>query len=365
MKRSNLVRIDNAFLPIYWLTKQLKSIAPRRNSDHNQVVILKFFGVGSMTRIATVLRDSNFEKRAIFLTLKRNKAIVDLLGLNAIYINDKNPFVLAFSAMQRVFTVWNLRKTQVVDMERSSNIAGMYGLILSIRKKHAQFELEGANVNTRNRRTIALRGKAATVAIAELLELDQIAAAHVPVVEKPIKKIVININAGEYLPERKFPKEKWLELIKELAGCFPKATFYFSGLENEREDVLTFCERLSPFLEESRCVVLAGQQNLKSFVEFLQTSDLFLTNDSGPLHLAYHFNIRTVALWGPTSSYLVGYSDSSRMLNLTHQLGCSPCFVSPKSDVAKSCGGELSCFQEMELTWMVSKIKAFVASENQ
>lgn len=357
--------MDNAFLPLYWLVKQLKSIAPRRSLDHNQVVILKFFGVGSMTRIASVLRDSNFEKQAIFLTLKRNKSIVDLLDLQAIYINDKNPFVLAFSAMHRVFTVWNLRKTQVVDMERSSNIAGMYSLILSIRKKHGQFELEGVNIDKRNRRIVSLDGKAATLGIAELLGLDQYEPHHLPIQKKPIEKIVININAGGYLPERKFPKEKWADFVKELAECYSEATFYFSGLESERQGVEAFCEQISPFLGEARCVVLAGRQNLESFVEFLQGSDVFLTNDSGPLHLAHYFNVRTVVLWGPTSSYLVGYPDSSRMLNLTHQLGCSPCFVSPKSQVAKSCEGELSCFREMDVQWMISKVKAFIANEIQ
>ncbi len=365
MKRSNLVRMDNAFLPFYWLTKQLKSIAPRRNQTSDQVVILKLFGVGSITRIAHVLQNSKVEKKAVFLTLKRNKGVVDLLGLEAIYINDKNPFVLLFSAMQRVVTIWQLRKAEIVDMERSSNMAGMYSLILSIRKKHAQFKVEGENVEKKNRRIISLEKKAATSGIAEMLHAEPLVWEDAPVQSKSRKRIVVNINAGGYLPERKFPMEKWSQLIKGVAELFPEGVFYFSGLESERKGVEAFCKRIAAFLPSSRCTVLAGEQSLPSFVDFLKASDLFLTNDSGPLHLARYFGVRTVAVWGPTSSYLVGYPNSARMLNLSHELACSPCFISPKSEVAKACNGKLSCFHEMDVEKSLLKINEFVNNGNQ
>jgi len=363
MKRSNLVRMDNAFLPFYWLLKQFKSIAPRKNQADDQVIILKFFGVGSMTRIASVVRDTHFDKRVIFLTLKRNKAVIDLLNLNAIYINDKNPFALFLSAFKRVFTVWKLRKTEVIDMERSSNIAGMYSLILSIRKKHAQFKLEGDNVETENRRVVSLDQKAATVGIAEILGVELPAYQEDASYSSSIRRIVINMNAGGYLPERKFSQTKWSELLKGLVNKYPEAMFYFSGLESEKEEVLDFCSKASAFLPDSRYEVIAGEQSLRSFVDFLKETDLFLTNDSGPLHLAYYFGVRTVAIWGATSSFLVGYPDSSRMLNITHELPCSPCFISPKSRVAEACNGKLSCFQEMDVELMRAKIDGFVANE--
>lgn len=363
MKRSNLVRMDNAFLPFYWLLKQLKSIAPRKNQTNDQVVILKFFGVGSMTRIASVIRDSRFDKRVIFLTLKRNKAVIDLLNLNAIYINDKNPLVLFLSAFKRVFTVWKLQKAEIIDMERSSNIAGAYSLMLSIRKKHAQFKLEGDNVEAKNRRVISLDQKASTVGIAEILNVKPSVSQVEKSYSSSIRRIVINMNAGGYLPERKFPQAKWLELLKGLVNKYPEAMFYFSGLESEKEDVLDFCSRASAFLPDSRYEVVAGKQSLGSFVDFLKGTDLFLTNDSGPLHLAHYFGVRTVAIWGPTSSFLVGYPDSSRMLNMVNKLPCAPCFVSPKSNVAEACKGKLSCFQEMNIEMMLSKIDDFVANE--
>jgi len=362
MKRSSMVLLDNLFLPAFWCAKQLKSLFPKKGSDENHTVILKLFGVGSITRITSVLKDEHPDHSYIFLTLKRNRGVIELLEQQAIYINDRNAFTLILSLFMRVFSVWKMKSTKVVDMERSSNIAGYYSILLSIGKSYSRFHLKEENLQKRRVNNVSLHNKPAIQAIAEILELDTQRKEENETQFTEIKNIVVNINAGGYLPERKYPKEKWVELLKELNAQFPEATYCFSGVKNEEEEVLSLSEELSSFIPASRRIVQAGKQNLKEFIESLKQCDLFLTNDSGPLHLAHFYGVKTVALWGPTSSYLVGYPSSNKMLNLSNETPCSPCFVGPKSDVAKSCNGELTCFREMETGKMIHQIQSFVSS---
>ena len=232
--------------------------------------------------------------------------------------------------------------------------------------KHFKFSMAKSAIRFVGYLCMALSGIQFIVIAGWLLIIAEILGIHLHQ-HKPneqtsseIKNIVVNINAGDYLPERKFPKSKWVELMKGLNDQFPEAVYSFSGLKNEADEVISFSETLSDVIPESRRNVLAGTQDLKAFIETLKQCDLFLTNDSGPLHLAHFYGVKTVCVWGPTSSYLVGYPNSSSMLNLSQQKACSPCFISPKSDVAKACNRQLSCFQEMETSDMLDQIVAFV-----
>ena len=358
MKRSKLVLIDNLFLPLFWITAQLSALLPVTKNDAKKTLIIKFFGIGSITRIASALKTSATPNQFIMLTLKRNQPVIELLNIDAIYIDDKSAFRLVLSSFRQIFAIWKFKLNRVVDMERSSNLAGIFGLTAAVRKKYARFHLGANNYNYRNQRHISLANKSAFDAIHEILNIPfQPSSSYTN--DNEIKSIIININAGDYLPERKFPVEKWLDLVLNLNHTFPNSTFHLSGLKNERDYVGGFYDKLTQKIDPNRIVDQSGQLSLNAFVALLKKSDLFFTNDSGPLHLAYYFKVKTVAIWGPTSDHLVGYRNSSSMLNLVNKRSCSPCFIGPKSKVAKACNGELTCFNALQTKNMIEQIKIF------
>lgn len=359
MKRSSLVVIDNLFLPFYFLINGLKRFLPKKQKKTEQIIILKFFGLGSITRIASVIRDSDTHSHITFVTLERNKAIVDLLNLEAIYINDKNPVILLGSLVKKLFRIWRKSNASLVDMERSSNLAGIYGLLCSIGKNYSKFHLKSTNKQKKNYRYVSLLNKSALTAIGEILRVDYSPKNTENKKTSHIQKIGININAGDYLPERRFPLEKWRELFGSLIHSYPGVTFYFTGVKKEARRVEEFCQSIKDLSLDTEVINLAGVQTLDTFISSLKNFDLFFTNDSGPLHLAHYFDVKTVAIWGPTAPELVGYPNTDQMLNLVEKLPCSHCFVHPKSEVAKDCGGELTCFNEMKTEKLLDKIKEF------
>lgn len=358
MKRSKLVAIDNLFFPFFWVINGLKNLFPGKSKTTDRTLILKFFGMGSITRIAAVIKNSENNRKYIFLTLERNKPIIEALNLKAVYIRDKNPFVLLISALSSVFKIWGMSSMAIADMERSSNLAGIYGISLSAGKKYARFQLAGADRKKGNTFSVSLENKSALSAIAQILSLESRPDLN-EVTSSEIQSIILNVNAGGYLPERKFPLEKWAELTLGLHELFPKATFHFSGLKNEVDRVSKVVNELENKIPKDQLIDLSGKQNLTEFISTLKTCNLFLTNDSGPLHLAHYFNVKTVAIWGPTSPFLVGYPDSKQMLNLAHKLSCGPCFIHPKSKVAGDCNEQLTCFKEMETNRMLNQIQSF------
>ncbi|MEA2027463.1 MAG: lipopolysaccharide heptosyltransferase II [Campylobacterota bacterium] len=70
---------------------------------------------------------------------------------------------------------------------------------------------------------------------------------------------------------------------------------------------------------------LAGQTSIEELIEKIASLELFISNDSGPMHLAAAFGVPTVAIFGPTR-----YTETNQWMNkhsiiMTKNLACAPC----------------------------------------
>ena len=70
---------------------------------------------------------------------------------------------------------------------------------------------------------------------------------------------------------------------------------------------------------------LAGKTSISELINLISELNLFITGDSGPMHLAASFQVPTVSIFGPTES-----SETSQWLNeksviIKKNLDCQPC----------------------------------------
>ncbi|MBR2427028.1 MAG: lipopolysaccharide heptosyltransferase II [Lentisphaeria bacterium] len=73
------------------------------------------------------------------------------------------------------------------------------------------------------------------------------------------------------------------------------------------------------------CTNLCGKTSLGALVEIIRKTELFLCNDSGPMHIAAALDIPVLAFFGPTSPVLTGpYTKNCRVLQPS--LPCITCF---------------------------------------
>lgn len=345
-KISNLIILDRLFSPIYQACAWVFPLLTPNKCQANKVLAIKFFGMGSIVRIGSVLKESEFPISNIeLITLSKNKKVCELLKVKAHFIRSENPFYLTIDLINTVLRVWKMKETKIIDLERTSNLSGIFRLICGIGKSCVSFTFEERNKKDNSHRFISLNNKPAIDAIAEVFETDKI----IPVtteVKRGGNKIVINVNAGEYLPQRRYPIHYFAEIVKQLKQEDDSLEFVLTGSKKE----VAYTNLLATLLEEQKLPFenTAGKLSLAQLMELLKTSQLLITNDSGPLHLAYYFDVPTVAIWGPTSSKLVGYPDSPRMKNVSTEKECSPCFIHPKSKVAHVCSNRIDCLQELD-----------------
>jgi len=72
---------------------------------------------------------------------------------------------------------------------------------------------------------------------------------------------------------------------------------------------------------------LTGKTSLQELVALMAESDLVITGDSGPMHIACAVQTPTIALHGPTEPAQSGPTGDLAVI-LRHDLWCSPCYDS-------------------------------------
>lgn len=86
---------------------------------------------------------------------------------------------------------------------------------------------------------------------------------------------------------------------------------------------------------KSAPVVLSGRTSLGQLMALIERCRLFITNDSGPMHLAAALDVPQVAIFGSTSEVATGPL-SRKAEVLRHPVHCSPCFL-------RRCPTDLKC----------------------
>lgn len=70
---------------------------------------------------------------------------------------------------------------------------------------------------------------------------------------------------------------------------------------------------------------LAGKTSITELCSFIGGLDLFITNDSGPMHVAAAYQVPTVAIFGPTRHLETSQWMNEKSYIVRHDMECAPC----------------------------------------
>jgi len=132
--------------------------------------------------------------------------------------------------------------------------------------------------------------------------------------------ILLNPNASDLLPLRRWPSLRYVELAQRLLERYPDLFIGFTGAPAEAPAN----NRLADEVGSSRVVQLAGKTTLRQLLVLYTRSDVLVTNDSGPAHFASMTPIRVVTLFGPETPALFA-ARSPNATALWAGIACSPC----------------------------------------
>jgi len=137
--------------------------------------------------------------------------------------------------------------------------------------------------------------------------------------EKRHRIVLINPNASDLLPQRRWMPDYFVAVMRALLADCDEVLVLITGAPAEREEA----ERLKQRVGHERCVNFAGRQRLEELPALYRIAKVMLTNDSGPGHFSAVTDLRTFVIFGPETPRLYGSLGNSTPIYAG--LACSPC----------------------------------------
>ena len=167
--------------------------------------------------------------------------------------------------------------------------------------------------------------------------------------------ILLNPNASDLLPLRRWPPMRYVELSRRLLERYPDLFIAFTGAPAEA----TANNRLAAEVSSNRVISLAGKTTLRQVLVLYTRSQILVTNDSGPAHFASMTPIHVITLFGPETPALFG-ARSSNATALWAGIACSPC-VNAYNNRQSVCRNNL-CMQTITVDAVFEKVTSIYDS---
>jgi ADP-heptose:LPS heptosyltransferase len=148
------------------------------------------------------------------------------------------------------------------------------------------------------------------------------------------KLVVINPNASDKFPMRRWPLESFIELARRLLDD-REVVVLITGVAGEKPDAQDMCRRLG----SPRVLDLTGQTTMTELLHLFDLAHVLVTNDSGPAHFAALTRIHEVVFFGPEIPDR--YRPLSSSADVIHTgFSCSPC-IGPLNQRRSPCNDNL------------------------
>lgn len=155
------------------------------------------------------------------------------------------------------------------------------------------------------------------------------------------------LNPAARWATKLWPVRNWRDLARRLAGE-PGVSVVLTGAPGD----LDLTREISA--GDARMLDLAGATSLKELAEVFRQSDLVVSSDTGPMHLAAAAGTPVVALFGPTAPWRSGpYGPRHRVL--FRDLACAPCFKRRCRDIR--------CMAEIEVGHVHEAVRGILAED--
>ena len=337
---------------------------PRFIKKPNKFLFIELSEMGSILLAYSLLKKTKEffpDAELYFLTFKENRQAVDILDIipekNVMTINSHNFFSFLGTTIS---TLWKLRRRKIsvaVDMELFARFTTILSYLSRAKNRVGYFRYHNEGLYRGNFQTHKVTFNSHLHIAHNLLNLiyavsstpEDVPLSKKQVLEKDIvipkrriaenarkvilkkledenkaivkaKKIVLlNPNASDIVPLRRWPLESYTELAKLLLkheGVY----IIITGVESERKDVDVICDAVSP----ERCINFAGKTTFSELIDLYNIADVLITNDSGPVHFSSMTYIKTFAFFGPETPKLYGPLGKNCRIFYSNY-ACSPC----------------------------------------
>src|SRR6266550_1235816 len=345
------------------LRRIFESAGPPGPRQVRRILLVKFAEQGSTVLAYPAIRraiEMVGGENVYFVVFEDNRFILDVMEIipeqNVITISTKNPFALLAGALRAVLQARKIRIDGVVDLEFLTRFSAILTFATGANSRvgfHTFFgdgPYRGDLLTHRLLYNSHLHTSEMFEAMVAALTRDPLVLPTFdfpPPVNQPLPRfrpspsqvaeinalverenprigsaplILLNPNASDLLPLRRWPPLRYVQLARRLLERYPEVFIVFTGAPAEAAPN----NQLADEVGSDRVITLAGKTTLRQVLVLYTRSAILVTNDSGPAHFASMTPIRVVTLFGPETPALFA-SRSPNATALWAGIACSPC----------------------------------------
>jgi ADP-heptose:LPS heptosyltransferase len=329
-----------------------------------KILFIELSEMGSTILVDPAMRKlkQHFNAELYFLIFRKNKVSLDLLKTvpeeNIFTLRDDNIFTLCADVLRYLWWCRKQNFSAMLDLELFSRVTALLGGFSGAiyRVGYYRFHNEGlyrGNMLTHkvsynphihiSKNFIALANALISnndevpysktlITDAELKlplvpsSTEQCAAIYTKIIAlapeflpAQHKIVLINPNASDLLPQRRWMPEYFVTLMKKILAENPQHYILITGAPAETSQA----ENLVQQVAEPRCINFAGQIKFRELIDLYNVSQMMVTNDSGPGHFSAVTPLKTFVIFGPETPHLYGSLGNSTPIYAG--LACSPC----------------------------------------
>jgi ADP-heptose:LPS heptosyltransferase len=369
----------SVLLMFYEYTKRIL-IKRKKPEEFKKILLMKFFGMGSIILsipLFNLIRENFPEAKITFLTFSQNKELSKQLNLAYRYHflrTDTLPHFI-FDVIKTLIKLRREKFDAVLDLEFFSNFSLAMSYLSGARWLTGYYVRGTARGYILDTTVYFNQLKHVTEVFAMLINGLKDGLGVNPEIkfnlenylnisgekESVLKKfginrnnspvVVLNVNASELCIERRWPAEKFVELSEYLLRTY-NAKLVFIGADFDYDYVQGVVSKIS---NKENIFNVAGRTTLNDLINLLVASDLFISNDSGPLHLASLLGKPSVSFFGPETPKLYGPLNGRHVV-LYKDVYCSPC-LNVYNAKTSACNGNNICMQAIKVDEVINEIE--------
>ena len=373
--------------PVILILNYISLIFRRKNVNDNagikNILICKFMGMGSIiqsTPLMITLKNNYPASNITFLTVKKNVELLETFPFvdQIITVDESSVLKLIITFLYTLFYLITHRIDVFIDLEIYSFFSKLF-IPFSLAKYKIGFYQEGSkiqsgiysdmllfknNASVKNVYLEIARLLGCKIINTDLFDYKNISqGSNNNLIQNILPNlynndyIVINPNASDLRIERRWPAGDYILLLNEIMDLYPGLKIVLSGSADEKKYVNGIAHGV---LEKhrSRVINTAGKLDLTGLIRLIDQSRFMITNDSGPMHIAFALNKMTIALFGPCSP--VSYDNQKNIEFVYKKIFCSPCV---HDHLIPPCRGDNQCMKLINVSEVIDRVKGIMEKD--
>jgi lipopolysaccharide heptosyltransferase II len=354
--------------------------SPEEPLHLQKILVTKYFGMGSLilaSPMVRALRQRYPNARIDLLTIEQNRALSEILTIfDKVHTVDTRTLrSVVKSMLSALHRIRREKYDVVIDAEFFSRLSSLVTYLVRARYSvgfylpeiwRGNFLTHPVHFNYYRHAILgfmalarSLGAESADYALERLVisnEAEKSVRAKLKTLGvRPGQRLIcVNVNTGPLSPERRWPEENFVKLIQLMLSKFPDIIILLIGAPSDLP-LVTKIHALVGSESQDGVFNVAGKFSLPEICALLRTSELLITNDSGPLHLAEALATPAVSFFGPETPLLYGPTGHNQVV-FYKGIYCSPC-LNVHNQKQAPCKGNNVCMK------LISPEEVFASTE--